>query len=193
MLLKVPLCYLNLNPQSATSMAGATGRTLFTLSLSSSSSLTRLLARRVPLAKHLPLFPRLRPLCSVAAAPEASEAKHSMLLERLRARHLKDTARAAPEPRRKAKGNASVAEAEKESVKEKKVVASFEELGVSEEVMGAVREMGIEVPTEIQAIGVPAVLEEKSVVLGSHTGSGKTLAYLLPLVQDPYLFLMGIV
>nr|KYP62036.1 DEAD-box ATP-dependent RNA helicase 39 [Cajanus cajan] len=49
--------------------------------------------------------------------------------------------------------------------------------------MGAVREMGIEVPTEIQGIGIPAVLEEKSVLLGSHTGSGKTLAYFLPLVQ----------
>lgn len=65
----------------------------------------------------------------------------------------------------------------------KKVVESFEELGLSEEVMGAVREMGIQVPTEIQSIGIPAVLGGKSVVLGSHTGSGKTLAYLLPLVQ----------
>lgn len=63
------------------------------------------------------------------------------------------------------------------------MVASFEGLGVSEEVMAAVSEMGIDVPTEIQGIGIPAVLEEKSVVLGSHTGSGKTLAYLLPLVQ----------
>lgn len=49
--------------------------------------------------------------------------------------------------------------------------------------MGAVREMGIEVPTEIQCIGIPAVLDGSSVVLGSHTGSGKTLAYMLPLVQ----------
>lgn len=63
------------------------------------------------------------------------------------------------------------------------VVGSFEGLGIGDEVMGAVREMGIEVPTEIQCIGVPAVLDGKSVVLGSHTGSGKTLAYLLPLVQ----------
>lgn len=62
-------------------------------------------------------------------------------------------------------------------------VGSFEGLGLGDEVMGAVREMGIEVPTEIQCIGVPAVLDGKSVVLGSHTGSGKTLAYLLPLVQ----------
>ena len=36
----------------------------------------------------------------------------------------------------------------------------------------------------IQYIGVPAVLEGRSVVLGSHTGSGKTLAYMLPLVQQ---------
>ncbi|KAL2334976.1 hypothetical protein Fmac_016189 [Flemingia macrophylla] len=155
-------------------MAGATGRALF--ALSSSSPLTRLLAKRLPL--------RLRPLCSVAAAaPEAADAKQSVLLERLRARHLRDAVRTAPEPRRRAKGGNAAAAAEKERVKEKKAVASFEELGVSEEVMGAVREMGIEVPTEIQGIGIPAVLNEKSVVLGSHTGSGKTLAYLLPLVQ----------
>ncbi|KAK7380559.1 hypothetical protein VNO78_33072 [Psophocarpus tetragonolobus] len=149
-------------------MAGATGRTLFTLSL------TRLLPKRVP----LPLFPRLRPLCSVAsAAAETVDAKHSLLLERLRSRHLKDSAKSVPEARKKVK---HVAEEEKERKKE---VASFEELGLSEEVMAAVKDMGIEVPTEIQGIGIPAVLDAKSVVLGSHTGSGKTLAYLLPLVQ----------
>lgn len=69
------------------------------------------------------------------------------------------------------------------SQKKPKMVSSFEELGLSEEVMAAVRETGISVPTEIQCIGVPAVLEGRSVVLGSHTGSGKTLAYMLPLVQ----------
>lgn len=42
LLQKNPLCYLNLNLPNTPSMAGATGRTLFTLSLSSSSSLTRL-------------------------------------------------------------------------------------------------------------------------------------------------------
>ena len=61
-----------------------------------------------------------------------------------------------------------------------------------DEVMGALKEMNIEVPTEIQCIGVPAVMERKSVVLGSHTGSGKTLAYLLPIVQvSPQLFFFG--
>lgn len=49
--------------------------------------------------------------------------------------------------------------------------------------MAALEEMGISVPTEIQCIGIPSVLEGTSVVLGSHTGSGKTLAYLLPIAQ----------
>lgn len=49
--------------------------------------------------------------------------------------------------------------------------------------MGALEEMDISVPTEIQSIGIPCVLKGKSVVLGSHTGSGKTLAYMLPLAQ----------
>lgn len=75
-----------------------------------------------------------------------------------------------------------------EKKKKKNLVESFEELGLNEEVMGAVREMKIEVPTEIQCIGIPAVLEGKSVILGSHTGSGKTLAYLLPLVQVLLVF-----
>ena len=62
-------------------------------------------------------------------------------------------------------------------------VDSFEELGLEEEVLAAMREAGISKPTEIQSLGVPAILDGTSVVLGSHTGSGKTLAYLLPLVQ----------
>lgn len=63
------------------------------------------------------------------------------------------------------------------------LASSFEELGLSEETMGALEEMGISTPTEIQSIGIPCVLKGKSVVLGSHTGSGKTLAYMLPLAQ----------
>lgn len=78
----------------------------------------------------------------------------------------------------------------KSEKKKKKLDESFEELGLNEEVMGAVREMGIQVPSEIQCIGIPAVLEGKSVILGSHTGSGKTLAYLLPLVQVLLVFLI---
>ncbi|KAF7820336.1 DEAD-box ATP-dependent RNA helicase 39 [Senna tora] len=184
-------------------MAGATGRALFTLSLTSHlSSLSRLShAHRIPFLKLSTKPTRVllgfRPLCTATASTSAGTAdttesidpdqiRHSILLERLRFRHLKETGKA-PEIKNLTKPAAS---AEKgrgnelmKSEKKKKLVGSFEELGLSEEVMGAVREMGIEVPTEIQCIGIPAILEEKSVVLGSHTGSGKTLAYMLPLVQ----------
>ncbi|XP_021902533.1 DEAD-box ATP-dependent RNA helicase 39 [Carica papaya] len=172
---------------------GVTSRTILFLSLSS-------------LSKHHPCSPffRLpkptstrvlrgfRPLCSVPAAmttetPEAilepDQMKHSILLERLRLRHLKDSAKT---PQAKSLLQSPVAaaeESENKNKKKKRLAGSFEELGLGNEVMGAVREMNIEIPTEIQCIGIPAVLEGKSVVLGSHTGSGKTLAYMLPLVQ----------
>ncbi|OIW07814.1 hypothetical protein TanjilG_32006 [Lupinus angustifolius] len=167
------------------------GRTIFTLSFSSSnfSSFTRL-SHHVNLTLSKPIirfFPRFRPLCSIAtAAPETADLmKHSMLLEKLRIRHHKDKLKP-PEPKKKSlsSNKDSSGEIKKKSFEEKeKLIGSFEELGLNDEVMGSVREMGIEVPTEIQCIGVPAVLQEMSVVLGSHTGSGKTLAYLLPIVQ----------
>jgi superfamily II DNA/RNA helicase len=56
-------------------------------------------------------------------------------------------------------------------------------LGLSDEVMEAVKELGLTEPTEVQAVGIPAVLAGENVALASHTGSGKTLAYMLPIVQ----------
>ncbi|KAK7277371.1 hypothetical protein RIF29_18522 [Crotalaria pallida] len=190
--------YLNLKPQK-TSMAMAvtvtvTGRTLFTLSAFTSLPLSHH-AKRFPfltLSKPILFFPpRFRPLSAttLTAPPETTDPedqiKHTMLLQRLRIRHHKDKLKPPQEPNNNNKNkDVKADESSVEEMKKKmKLVGSFEELGLSEEVMGAVREMGIEVPTEIQCIGVPAVLEDKSVVLGSHTGSGKTLAYLLPLVQ----------
>ncbi|MDA0128197.1 DEAD/DEAH box helicase [Vibrio sp. MarTm2] len=38
-------------------------------------------------------------------------------------------------------------------------------------------------PTDIQALVIPQMLEEKDVLAQANTGSGKTLAYLLPLLQ----------
>ncbi|CAI8593811.1 unnamed protein product [Vicia faba] len=164
-------------------MASVSGRILFSLS----SSITRRLHGKrfsfFTLSNPTIIFPRFRPLCSITASPEVlldtDTEKHSILLEKLRVRHLKGSAtKPASEIVKKSDG--------KEGKKKEAVVVdvgSFGELGISDEVMGAVKEIGIEVPTEIQCIGIPAVLEGKSVVLGSHTGSGKTLAYLLPLVQ----------
>lgn len=60
---------------------------------------------------------------------------------------------------------------------------TFEELGVGQELLDALREMNIHQPTEIQTMAMPEVMRGGDVLLASHTGSGKTLAYLLPLVQ----------
>ncbi|KAL0322850.1 UNVERIFIED_CONTAM: DEAD-box ATP-dependent RNA helicase 39 [Sesamum angustifolium] len=177
------------------------------LSLPKRFSSNRPLFFSLPLHVHPPshrvVFHRFRPLCSATAAPIAptesatddtdalQPIKHSILLERLRQRHLKDspqTSKPSTASPPRLSSSKKVKYGETESSRKKKsggveMISSFEELGLSEEVMGALGEMGISVPTEIQCIGIPAVLNGKSVVLGSHTGSGKTLAYLLPLVQ----------
>ncbi|KAA8537968.1 hypothetical protein F0562_027452 [Nyssa sinensis] len=179
---------------------GGTARTLLSLSISSPHRFAFSLsspAKRFPLCKlSLPpqrrVFLGFRPLCSTTApvpapAPAPDETlqpmKHSILLERLRIRHLKDSAKTPqtkpPQPQLLARNSENDGSQKKK--KSGVLASSFEELGLTEEVMGALEEMGISVPTEIQSIGIPAVLEGKSVVLGSHTGSGKTLAYMLPL------------
>ncbi|VAH57914.1 DEAD-box ATP-dependent RNA helicase 39-like [Triticum dicoccoides] len=123
------------------------------------------------------------PPSSPALAAPAPPPRHELLLERLRLRHLKDSSPPGPPKplRERARGGerGSPQQQQQRSVE----VESFEELGLEEEVLAAMREAGITKPTEIQCVGVPAVLSGTSVVLGSHTGSGKTLAYLLPLVQ----------
>ncbi|CAH2070725.1 unnamed protein product, partial [Thlaspi arvense] len=164
-------------------------RTILSLSLSSSLFTFSRLPHVIPFPRlHKPssrFYQALRPLCAAATAPtetniaDPDQLKHAILLERLRLRHLKESA---AKPQQRPSSVVGVEE-EKNSKKKKKMAKNFEELGLSEEVMGALKELNIEVPTEIQCIGIPAVMERKSVVLGSHTGSGKTLAYLLPIVQ----------
>ncbi|XP_060173189.1 DEAD-box ATP-dependent RNA helicase 39 [Lycium barbarum] len=175
---------------------GGTGRALLNLSLTSStcSSLRFSLFSSHFLLTKKPLYPLLpkphsrvylgfRPLCSTTTEEALQPLKHSILLERLRVRHLKESPNPTLEPKKQAFKVVVDDDGVTKKGKKKVVASSFEELGLSEEVMGALGEMGITEPTEIQSIGIPAVIEGKSVVLGSHTGSGKTLAYMLPIVQ----------
>ncbi|CAI9291607.1 unnamed protein product [Lactuca saligna] len=179
---------------------GGTARIL-TLSLSSTST-TRLSFSILSFPKiHRPrrVYQGFRGLSTTAAAattttpftdePSLESSKHSILLERLRIRHLKDSVGNTYKTNNKKPQSIPFQESEiddgssKHFKNKKEEEVSFSELGLSEEVLAALTEMGITSPTEIQSLGIPAVLDEKSVVLGSHTGSGKTLAYLLPLVQ----------
>ncbi|KAK7270995.1 hypothetical protein RJT34_26563 [Clitoria ternatea] len=63
------------------------------------------------------------------------------------------------------------------------VVASFKELGVNEELVEVMEGIGDFVPTEIQCVVIPAILEGKSVLLSSPSEPDRTLAFLLPLIQ----------
>ncbi|ASJ72594.1 DEAD/DEAH box helicase [Granulosicoccus antarcticus] len=60
---------------------------------------------------------------------------------------------------------------------------SFEELGLSSEVLRAVVEEGYETPTPIQQKAIPLVLAGKDVMASAQTGTGKTAGFTLPLLQ----------
>lgn len=60
---------------------------------------------------------------------------------------------------------------------------SFDELKINDKLKEILRENGFEKLTNIQQVGIPALLEHKNVVLKSETGSGKTLTYLVPLFE----------
>ncbi|KAH9616975.1 hypothetical protein KSS87_012792 [Heliosperma pusillum] len=184
-------------------MAGGTGRSIITLSLSSnlmSRSLftpsKHFLLPKRPFPPRVLLGFKFNTFCTLTATPFVEHQQddeqnlsnptkqQSILLEKLRLRHLKDSPK---NPLSKTKASAvfdaQMRLGKKGSTLQNVGASSFQELGLREEVMAALEEMGISVPTEIQCIGIPAVLQGQSVVLGSHTGSGKTLAYLLPVVQ----------
>lgn len=108
--------------------------------------------------------------------------RDSTILEKFRLRKLKGSSvktSVDADPETKPQPNPSAEE----------VVTSFQKLGLRDELVRAAEEMGVFVPSEIQCVGIPAVLDSKSVVLSSASGSGRTLAYLLPLVQVDHMLL----
>ena len=59
----------------------------------------------------------------------------------------------------------------------------FSELGLSENTMRALDEMGFKTMTAIQEKAIPPLLAGKDVLGAARTGSGKTLAFLIPAVE----------
>jgi ATP-dependent RNA helicase RhlE len=57
---------------------------------------------------------------------------------------------------------------------------SFENLGLAEPIVRAVREQGYTQPTPIQAQAIPAVLKGGDLLAGAQTGTGKTAGFTLP-------------
>ena len=61
---------------------------------------------------------------------------------------------------------------------------SFETLGLSGEIVEAVRKLGFETPTPVQLKAIPVLLQGDQDVVGlAQTGTGKTAAFGLPLIQ----------
>ena len=54
---------------------------------------------------------------------------------------------------------------------------SFEDFGLSQELLGNIKKLGIDRPTQIQEKSIPVIISGKDVVGESATGSGKTLAF----------------
>ena len=60
---------------------------------------------------------------------------------------------------------------------------SFNELGLSPELLRAVADSGYEVPTPVQRESIPLILEGRDLMAGAQTGTGKTAAFVLPILQ----------
>jgi ATP-dependent RNA helicase DeaD len=66
-------------------------------------------------------------------------------------------------------------------------VASFAELGLSEPVLRALRDVGYQSPSPIQEQAIPPLLAGRDVIGQAQTGTGKTAAFGLPMIEyvDP--------
>ncbi|PUF88249.1 MULTISPECIES: DEAD/DEAH box helicase [unclassified Geobacillus] len=62
-------------------------------------------------------------------------------------------------------------------------MTTFHELGLSNELMKAIRRMGFEETTPIQAETIPLSLQNKDVIGQAQTGTGKTAAFGIPLIE----------
>lgn len=60
---------------------------------------------------------------------------------------------------------------------------TFNQLGLDESLVNALKQQGIVEPTAIQEQAIPVILAARDVLGQSETGTGKTLAYLLPIFQ----------
>lgn len=60
---------------------------------------------------------------------------------------------------------------------------TFEQLGLTENLLKAVTEQGYTTPTPVQQKAIPLILEGRDVLAGAQTGTGKTAGFTLPLLQ----------
>ncbi len=60
----------------------------------------------------------------------------------------------------------------------------FSEIGINNNILKAIKDLGFETPTPIQEETIPIVLEkEVDIIALAQTGTGKTAAFGLPIIQ----------
>src|ERR687885_1946876 len=66
-------------------------------------------------------------------------------------------------------------------------MTTFADLGLSEDLLAALKDVGYESPSPIQEQAIPVLLEGRDVIGQAQTGTGKTAAFGLPMIQfaDP--------
>jgi ATP-dependent RNA helicase DeaD len=62
-------------------------------------------------------------------------------------------------------------------------MTSFEELGLSTSILAAIKDVGYEAPTPIQARTIPPLLAGRDLIGQAQTGTGKTAAFAIPILQ----------
>ncbi|HTG43335.1 MAG TPA: DEAD/DEAH box helicase, partial [Verrucomicrobiae bacterium] len=69
------------------------------------------------------------------------------------------------------------------SCESKAAPIGFPELGLSTKVQEAIRALGYEKPTPIQARSIPLLMQGRDVIGSAQTGTGKTAAFALPILS----------
>jgi ATP-dependent RNA helicase DeaD len=62
-------------------------------------------------------------------------------------------------------------------------MTTFEQLGLSKEIIKALKENGFESPFPIQQAAIPLILKGSDIIGQAHTGTGKTAAFSLPMLK----------
>ena len=60
---------------------------------------------------------------------------------------------------------------------------SFEYLGLSDEILSALKDAGYSEPTPIQAKAIPSILQGRDILGIAQTGTGKTASFTLPMID----------
>ncbi len=78
---------------------------------------------------------------------------------------------------------AIIPEAAAPEMKEEESVRGFDRLGLADDVLAAIKNMGFEEPSQIQAAIIPTLMSGNDAIGQAQTGTGKTLAFGAPMIS----------